>query len=223
MIKCHEVSKYYGEKTALDGLTFEQPKGEVLGLLGINGAGKSTLIKIILDLIRPDNGTVTLQTDMIGYMPELASMPETVSPLALLRFGWLLRCNEKQGAESSLEEINLSSEAWRKPIRQLSKGMRQRTALAFALIGMPPLLILDEPMSGLDAIGRLHLINILAARHEQGSTILICSHIVPDLVRLSQRVLLMGQGRVLDEFNILNHDMSEVVLLEKLLANRSMA
>lgn len=221
MINCKAISKYYAKKTALDNLSLYLKKGEIVGLLGINGAGKSTLIKIILGFLRPDAGKMILNVSSIGYMPEIASMPETISPLTFIQLALQLKQVETAQAEACLTEIGLVKEAWHKPIRQLSKGMRQRTALAFALAGTPQLLILDEPMSGLDAIGRLHLIDLLAQRHKQGTSILICSHIVPDLVRLTQRVILMGQGKILQEFSLTQHDFHEIDMLEKALIERN--
>ncbi|MDQ6975849.1 MAG: ABC transporter ATP-binding protein [Mariprofundaceae bacterium] len=218
MIQCHLVSKKYANKVALHDFSFQQHAGEIVGLLGVNGAGKSTLIKIILGLATPNHGTVAVNAKTVGYMPEIAAMPETVSPLTLLGFACSLRSQKKADAKMALEEMGLASEAWHKPIRQLSKGMRQRVGLAFALAGDPALLVFDEPMTGLDAIGRLHFIELLKKRNQQGTTILICSHIVPDLVRLSQRILLMNGGSIIDEFHIKKHDMGEVEVLEQALS-----
>jgi len=220
MIYCNNIHKNYAKHRALNGFSLHISTGEVVGLLGVNGAGKSTLIKIILGLTLPDTGDVTLNVPSVGYMPEIASMPETISPLAFIRFALCLRGAKKQDAEGCLKEIGLSDSAWHKPIRQLSKGMRQRTALAFALAGAPNFLILDEPMSGLDAIGRLHLIGLLQQRQKQGCGILICSHIVPDLVRLSHRVLLVGQGKVQEEFPLHDHNLAEIQMLESALSGK---
>jgi len=213
MIKCEKISKKYAKAVALDELSLHVQAGEVVGLLGVNGAGKSTLIKIILGFLQSDSGTVSVDAPSIGYMPEISSMPETISPLTFVRFALRLRSSDGS-AEACLAEIGLNKKAWNKPIRQLSKGMRQRAALAFSLAGSPQFLVLDEPMSGLDAVGRLHLIELLVKRHQQGVGILICSHIVPDLVRLCQRVILMHSGHILEEFNLVKHDLHEIALLE---------
>ncbi|MDQ6978825.1 MAG: ABC transporter ATP-binding protein [Mariprofundaceae bacterium] len=221
MIRCEEISKHYGATVALNVLSLHVANGEIVGLLGINGAGKSTLIKLILGFLQPDTGSVTLDTPSVGYMPEIASMPETISPLAFINLALRLRQADNQNAAACLTEIGLNKQAWNKPIRQLSKGMRQRTALAFALAGDSRLLIFDEPMSGLDALGRLHLIDLLSQRHQQGATILICSHIVPDLARLTQRVILMGQGQILEEFKLLQGDSGATERLESGLLTRA--
>jgi len=187
---------------------------ESVGLLGVNGAGKSTAIKSILGLIHTNHGTVDLPNSHIGYMPEIAHMPESITPLSFVRFALRIRQQPTVGAEAALKEIGLDASAWKKPIHQLSKGMRQRAGLAFALAGSPQWIVLDEPMTGLDAVGRLAFMNILKQRQQAGAAMLICSHIVPDLVRLSQRIIIMGHGRVLEEVVLSQRDMHEIESIE---------
>ena len=111
--------------------------------------------------------------------------------------------------------------AWSRPIGTYSKGMRQRAALAYALAGNPLWLVLDEPMSGLDAMGRKHILALLVKRKANGCGILICSHIAPDLVRLCDRVLIMANGEVRENVTIENHSMEETEYLENRLEHWS--
>ena len=215
-IQCKQLTKHYQNKIAVSQLSLSLRPGSITGLLGANGAGKSTLIRSILGLIQVDSGTVEkTEGSRIGYLPELAQLPPSLSAWALIRLALQLSSlKSKCNIEPILQTVRLAETHWHKPLGNLSKGMRQRAALAYAIAGNPQWLILDEPMSGLDAMGRKQFLDILLELNRQGTGILVCSHIVPDLVRLCDRVLLIHQGRIIDEVDIVQHNMDEAEVLE---------
>lgn len=215
MIIFQKVTKAYakelGEKchTALTDLSFSVHKGKTLGLIGANGAGKSTSIRLMMDFIRPDKGTIRIldrpasdlsQRNQIGYLPESASFPANLTVLDLLRFTGTT-CGlsselKKERSESLLNNLDLW-DARRKPLRSYSKGMQQRANFALALLNDPQLLILDEPMSGLDPMGRKKIIDLIHQLKEEGKTILFCSHILEDVDQLVDNILLLHKGKKL--------------------------
>lgn len=213
MITFHTVSKIYTKgitskpHTALADFSFTMQKGETLGLIGANGAGKSTTIKLVMDFIRPNGGTIQIFNQSprnpelrrnIGYLPELASFPANLTVLDLLRFTGNT-CNISKGIlhQRSQELLSLLDlwEVRRRPLRSYSKGMQQRANFAIALINDPELLILDEPMSGLDPMGRKKIIDLIAHLKNTGKTILFCSHILEDVSRLVDTILLLHKGK----------------------------
>lgn len=195
--------------TALHGLSFSVRPGETLGLIGANGAGKSTSIRLLMDFIRPDSGHITLfghgrhvpqLRQRMGYLPDVAMFPPSLTVLDLLRFaaqccglapGLLARRSQELLTTLDLWEVR------RRPLRKYSKGMQQRANFAVALINDPDLLILDEPMSGLDPIGRQKISDLIDRLKGQGKTILFCSHILYDVDRLVDNILLLHRGRSL--------------------------
>lgn len=194
---------------ALDGLSFELNAGRTLGLVGANGAGKSTSIRLLMDFIRPDKGTITVfgqspsvasLRQRIGYLPEVASFPANLTILDLLRYTartcGLSRTVLQQRSEMLLSELDLWTVRHRK-LRTYSKGMQQRANFTLALINEPQLLVLDEPMSGLDPLGRHKIIALIQQLKEQGKSILFCSHILDDVDKLVDDILLLHQGRKL--------------------------
>lgn len=219
------LSKQYGKKQALQLSQLSFDAGQITGLLGVNGAGKSTLLKCMLGLVAASGGSAERDDGnaYIGHLPEIAHLPNSISALQLVRHALRLKNGDPAMAEDHLGEIGLDSSAWTQPLRSYSKGMRQRAALAFALAGQPAWIILDEPMSGLDAVGRKQILRLLERYHQNGSGIIICSHIVPDLVRLCERVLIMAKGRVCEDVRIVEHSMAEAERLEASLEQWSMA
>ena len=204
-----------GEPAVAD-LSFEVPRGEVLALLGHNGAGKTTTLKAILGLVRPDAGEVLIggvdarlpqARARVGYLPEAPYFHENLDARELLDFfGKLLglpRGHRRERADACLEQVGMAEHAKRR-LRDCSKGMRQRIGLAQALLGEPELLILDEPQSGLDPLGRRQVRDILLEQRRRGVTILFSSHIVPDVEAVADRVLMLRRGR-LDGVEDLHH------------------
>jgi len=215
MIKFINIWKTYSQdlfvkKTnALQGLTFSLKQGKILGLIGANGAGKSTSIRLLMDFIRPDKGEIqifdhqpnifSIRKD-IGYLPETASFPSNLNIVNLLRFtGSTCHISKKtlqERSEKWLRKLDLW-EARKKPFRTFSKGMQQRANFVLALINDPKLLILDEPMSGLDPMGRNKIIQLIQQLKKEGKTILFCSHILEDVDRLVDDVLVLHKGKKL--------------------------
>jgi len=196
-------------QTALADLTFTVQKGETLGLIGANGAGKSTSIRLLMDFIRPDTGTIRLFNAsprapqlrrQIGYLPETANFPANLTVVDLLRFTGVTCAVPKDILQQRSQELLTLLDLWevrRRPLRSYSKGMQQRANFAIALINDPELLILDEPMSGLDPMGRKKIIDLISQLKEAGKTILFCSHILEDVDRLVDSVLLLHKGKKL--------------------------
>lgn len=225
MIIFQTVSKTYSKEigiqanAALVDVSFSLDKGETLGLIGANGAGKSTAIKLLMDFIRPNAGSIAIlgQTQaqhsirrQIGYLPETANFPSNLTVLDMLRFTGKT-CNMTKQAVSVASEKWLCRlglwEARKRPLRNYSKGMQQRANFAIALLNDPELLILDEPMSGLDPIGRADILALISDLKSQGRSILFCSHILEDVDRLVDRVLVLHKGQKL--FDGLPHSLAE--------------
>jgi len=217
MIAFALVSKTYAQEiaakahTALRDVSFSLAQGETLGLVGANGAGKSTCIKLLLDFIRPDSGTITLLgaspkdpavRRRIGYLPETANFPANLTVLDMLAFtGRTCQLNKaaiREASEKWLRRLGLWEDR-KRPLRDFSKGMQQRANFAIALLAEPELLILDEPMSGLDPIGRADILALIADLKNQGRSILFCSHILEDVDRLADRVLILHKSRKIFE------------------------
>lgn len=212
MLEFNAVTKSYprelgkAPQPAVEDVSFSLGQGKTLGLIGANGAGKSTSIKLIMDFIRPDKGTIRirgnppqdhLSRQRIGYLPEVPSFPPELTVLDLLRFTGLTcnlsRKNLAADSEKWLTTLALW-EARHKPLRSYSKGMQQRASFAIALIANPDMLILDEPMSGLDPIGRADVIALIRQLRHEGKTILFCSHILDDVDRLADDILVLHKG-----------------------------
>ncbi|MFH0782009.1 MAG: ABC transporter ATP-binding protein [Pseudomonadota bacterium] len=215
MINFQTVSKAYTKEIgtpihmALDDLSFSLEQGKTIGLIGANGAGKSTAIKLLMDFIRPNKGTIRLfqaspdtpqLRRRIGYLPEVANFPANLCVLDLLRFTaescGIAKDLLKQRSQELLNMLDLWG-ARRRPLRTYSKGMQQRANFAIALINDPELLILDEPMSGLDPMGRKKIIDLIYQLKESNKTLLFCSHILEDVDRLVDNVLLLHKGKKL--------------------------
>ena len=191
--------------TALHELSFTVHRGEVFGIIGPNGAGKSTTLKILMGFIRADRGSVrlfeqpptaALVHQRVGYLPENPCLYENLTIMDHLHFA--ARTTRYPGLVAARIEALLAlvdlSHAARLPIRRFSKGMTQRAALAYALFHEPELLILDEPMSGLDPLGRQLVVDIIRDYHAKGNTILFCSHILSDVERICDRIAIMNKG-----------------------------
>lgn len=196
---------------ALLGLDLEVPQGQVLGLLGPNGAGKSTTIKLLLNLIRPSGGTARLfglqpaaaaARRRVGYLPENPAPYEYLTGREFVTFAAQLaglpgdRLEARVGAV--IEQVGMARAA-ALPIRKYSKGMIQRITLAQSLVGEPELLILDEPTSGLDVLGRQLVRDIILAERKRGTTVVLCSHIIPDVEALADRVVVLIGGRLVKD------------------------
>lgn len=205
----------------LRGVNLEVRKGDIYGFLGPNAAGKTTTIKSITGLIMPDSGEITIggerNTSMaakrkVGFMPEQPGFYNHLSGKELMRFYADLLAIPRNKSEDLikmiLDDVGLAGHASLK-IRNYSKGMLQRLALAQALINDPELLILDEPMSGLDPIGRRDFKDIIFKLKERGTTIFFSSHIIPDVESLCDRVAILISGKIRAEGKV-----KEIVAME---------
>ena len=209
MIEVKNVTKKYGNFTAVDNITFNVKDGEVVGLLGQNGAGKSTTMNMITGFIEPTEGTIIINgydimkkslkaKKQIGYMPENVplypelTVKEFVSYMAELKL--VGRKERKQEVESVIKETGLE-EVKNKLIRNLSRGYKQRVSMAGALVGNPEVLILDEPTVGLDPkqiIEIRNLIKNLGKKH----TVILSSHILSEISQICERVIILNKGKI---------------------------
>ncbi len=217
-ITCNSLKKHYAGNATLRDVSLHMESNAITGLLGSNGAGKSTLIKSLLGLIYPDSGDIDgLTGKKIGYLPEMVSLPKSSSAWQLVQLALSLK-GESSDAASLLKMVGINNAKWHHPLRTFSKGMRQRVALAYAFAGNPDWIILDEPMSGLDALGRRETLEIIKQAHQRGTGILICSHIVPDLVRICNTILVMSAGVIVKTHKVQQHSMQEASELEDCLS-----
>ena len=197
---------------AVSDLSLEVASGEVYGLVGPNGAGKSSTIRMLLGLSRPKSGSVHIKgrpagdreiLKQIGYLPENPYLYDNLSLRNMLDFcarvSGLDGNSRKRRVDTLLEKLGMAS-VQNRPMRTYSKGMLQRAGICFALLHDPAIVILDEPMSGLDPIGRKHVFDIVMELKQQGKTIFFCSHILSDVERLCDRIGMLHQGRLVRTF-----------------------
>ncbi|HTO95660.1 MAG TPA: ABC transporter ATP-binding protein [Myxococcales bacterium] len=195
---------------AVESLSFEVRSGEVFGLLGPNGAGKTTTIKVLMGFVKPTSGNAFIGGERagtvasrrnLGYLPENPALYEFLRGDEYLvfagRLAGLSRAEARRQAGALLERVGLAGRADR-PIRKFSKGMVQRLALAQALIGDPRIVILDEPMSGLDPIGRKDVRDLILQLRDEGRTVLFSTHILSDVEAICDRVGILVEGRLTD-------------------------
>ncbi len=196
------------KRVALDGMELEVRSGEIYGFLGPNGAGKTTSIKVLTSLLRPDSGKALLfglppwqpqARRRIGFLPESPVFYEHLTGREYLHFAGALAGVERGKLNARADEllglVGLTR-AGDLQIRRYSKGMTQRVGLAQALIHDPDLVILDEPMSGLDPMGRADVRDIMLRLKEQGKTVFFSTHIIPDVEAICDRVGIVNKGRL---------------------------
>ncbi|MCF7669073.1 MAG: ABC transporter ATP-binding protein [Verrucomicrobia bacterium] len=209
VIEAKELSRWYGIVMGLNHVSFDIGGG-LTGLVGPNGAGKSTLIQIITGQIQPSSGSLTVFGERpwnnpsvlrrIGYCPESTAVARDLRPFEWLRglgmiSGWSSK-DSAASAERVLEMVRLPRVHWNKRLAQYSKGMRQRVKLAQALLHEPELLVLDEPLNGLDPMGRQEMGRLFKDLCSQGVSIVISSHILEELESLCKWFLMLNWGRV---------------------------
>ena len=205
MLAIREVEKSYGSWKALAGVSLVVAAGEAVLLVGRNGAGKTTLLRIATGFLDPDAGAVTIDgigmaTDRaraqakLGYLPEQAPAPHELTVTDHLRLRARLKGLREDAVARAIAQADIADVA-KRPIGVLSKGYRQRVGLADALLGEPPLLILDEPTSGMDPVQTKALCEHLVAA-AKARAVLVSSHAVADLEPLAQRVVVIHKGRV---------------------------
>ncbi|MCB8984152.1 MAG: ABC transporter ATP-binding protein [Ardenticatenaceae bacterium] len=202
MIEISNVTKRYYTLTALNSVSFQVPQGEVLGLLGPNGAGKTTLFKLIAGILTPTAGKIRPSGDIwpkIGYKPERLLFPNHLRVNEYLQqvahLSNIPASQSKRVVQESLERVNLQNAA-NKKIKECSKGMRQRLAMAQILIGDPPLLLLDEPSNGLDPTGQAEIHECIQALHETGKTIIMSTHHLQEVTEVCTHLVILNHGQV---------------------------
>lgn len=202
MISVQNITKRYYSLVAVDDVSFNVAKGQVLGILGPNGAGKTTLFKVIAGFLNPDAGVIKPRGGRwpaIGYKPERLLFPRRMRVANYLRMvGRLsnLRGGQLESAVADvLHQVKLE-EVQERRIGDCSKGMRQRLSLAQSMLGNPPLLLLDEPSNGLDPEGQADISNIIEQRRARGQTVIMNSHQLPEVTRVCTHLIILKQGRV---------------------------
>jgi ABC-2 type transport system ATP-binding protein len=196
---------------AVKGVSFSVQEGEVFGLLGPNGAGKTTIMKMLLGFIRPTAGSAQVAgyeagspeaRRRFGYLPENPSLYEFLKGDELLillgKLSGLSGHDAKKRAVQLLEVVGLTGRGTDRPIRRFSKGMVQRLAIAQSLITDPPIVLFDEPMSGLDPVGRKDVRDLIFSLREQGKTVFFSTHILSDVEAICDRVGIISDGRLTD-------------------------
>ncbi len=209
MIRADDLTKRFGPLVAVDGLSFEIGRGEVVGLLGPNGAGKTTTLRMLTGYLPPSRGSVSVAgldvlrdslavRRRLGYLPESVPLYGEMRVAEMLDFqGRLHRLERARRRERSglvLERVGLTARAGQR-IDQLSKGLRQRVGLAVALLADPDVLILDEPTSGLDPLQRMKVRELIRELARE-RTVLVSSHILPEVEAVCDRVLILHRGQL---------------------------
>jgi ABC-2 type transport system ATP-binding protein len=210
LTKDYEVGFWRKRKVrALDGLTLSIDPGQIFGFLGANGAGKTTTLKLLMRLIFPSAGSARIlghdiqdvsMHERIGYLPENPYFYDYLTAREFLDycaeiFGYPATARRKRAADL-LARVKLDEKRWDTQLRKFSKGMLQRVGLAQSLINDPEIVFLDEPMSGLDPVGRREVRDLIAALREEGKTVFMCSHILSDIEVLCDRVAILKRGKL---------------------------
>ena len=194
---------------ALDGLSLSIDGGQIFGFLGANGAGKTTTLKLLMRLIFPTTGSARIlghdiqdvrMHQRIGYLPENPYFYDYLTAREFLDycaqiFGFPAAVRKKRAADL-LARVMLDEKRWDTQLRKFSKGMLQRVGLAQSLVNDPEIVFLDEPMSGLDPVGRREVRDLIAALRDEGKTVFMCSHILSDIEVLCDRVAILKRGRL---------------------------
>jgi ABC-2 type transport system ATP-binding protein len=214
LVTADHLSKWYGQVIGLNDVSVSVPSG-ITGLLGPNGAGKSTFMKLVTGQLRPSKGAITVLGEpiwgnpklffRIGFCPEQDSFYERMTGLewvtALVRLNGYSESQADAAAKEALEQVDLMPAA-NKKIGAYSKGMRQRVKLAQALVHDPELLILDEPLTGMDPLMRRRTIRLIKDWAKAGKSILVSSHILHEIEAMTSNILLINNGRILAEGNV---------------------
>jgi ABC-2 type transport system ATP-binding protein len=212
-IQVQNLRKVYGNKAAVDGLTFTVPRGCFFGFLGPNGAGKTTTIKMLMGLAVPTSGLIELLglpmparaldiKQLIGLVPDESLLFDHLTGGEFIEFvGRIYGLDRGVARERALELMELFelSGSQRKLIAEYSKGMRKRVAMAAALIHRPQLYLMDEPFEGVDAVGARLMKDILLEQVRHGATIFLTSHVLEVVERLCDRVAIINEGKLVQE------------------------
>jgi len=211
-LEVNDLVKHFGNKIVLDGIDFDLKSGEVFGLVGLNGVGKTTLIKIILDLLKADSGEVKIldvpsilsnSRERLRYLPENFRVSSMLKGMEFLKiFNGFSKTSEDIPAKLESEAFELADilalnrNDLKLKVSKYSKGMVQKLGLISAFLGNPKVVILDEPMSGLDPRARIHLKNLLINSKRRGQTIFFSSHILSDIDEMCDRIGILHDGKM---------------------------
>jgi ABC-2 type transport system ATP-binding protein len=197
------VTKVYGDRVAVDDVSFGVERGEIFGLLGPNGAGKSSLLRMVMDILRPDSGGIRVLDgaglrDRVAYLPEERGLYQRRRVVDVLRYfgelkGLATDLAERRAREW-LDRLGLLPSATRR-MRELSKGMQQKVQLAAILMTGPELMVLDEPFEGLDPVNRVAVVDLVQDAAARGAAVVLSSHRMDQVEALCRRVLLLDRGR----------------------------
>lgn len=208
ILEIENLTKYFGDKCALDNVSFKVEKGSICGLLGPNGAGKTTLLRIINGIMVSDSGEVRIKGEkaslntsrMIGYMPEERGLYDNMRVDDQIIYFGLLHGGDKRKLSRVMNEylsfFNLTSDRHRK-VKELSKGNQQKVQIISTLVHDPDLIILDEPFSGFDPINGALLQQLIAHLQDQGTTIMLSSHNMPAIEDMCSDIALINKGSLL--------------------------
>jgi len=219
VIQVEKVTKWFGDVVAVSEISFTLGLG-VTALLGPNGAGKSTMLRLLCGLTRPSQGTVRVLGEKphdnpglyrrIGLVPQQEAMFESMSGRRFVELAATLHGlpSPREAAERALGVVELDPND-KRPVRAYSKGMRQRVKVAQAIVHDPEVVVLDEPLEGLDPRQRLHLINLFRRLGDEGRCVLVSSHVLDEVERFGSRVLVLSNGRMAAEGDF--HDIRELM------------
>ena len=214
VVVADNCSKWYGHVLGISDVSWRL-RGGIIGLLGPNGAGKSTLMKMMAGLLRPSRGTLSVYgaspfedvavRRRIGYAPEHEKTWDELTALELVtvmaRLAGVPGADAGRAAEAAIEQVGMTS-AMHRRVRGFSKGMRQRTKLATAIAHDPDLLLLDEPLTGVDPVARMDIVERIRALGDRGKTIVVSSHVLYEIEALTSEIVVIYRGQVLAEGNI---------------------
>jgi ABC-2 type transport system ATP-binding protein len=207
VIEVNQISKSFGSMKAVDDVSFSVERGEIFGLLGPNGAGKTTSIRIMLDIYKPDSGTVSLlggavnedTKKRIGYLPEerglYQDIPLETCLLYLASLKGISRPEARERLQQYLERFDLAQYR-KKKVKELSKGMQQKAQLIATLIHQPDLIFIDEPFTALDPVNTQMVKDIFRQERERGVTIVMCTHQMHQVEALCDRIALINRGQL---------------------------
>ena len=206
VIDVRDVSKQFRDTVVLDHVNFQVEQGEIVGIVGRNGSGKTVLLKLICGLLQPTSGTVTVHGEQLGKKRDFPAdtgvlietpefLPYQTAYKSLYALSLIRKKTGKEEIKAVLRQVGLDPES-RKPVGKYSLGMRQRLGIAQALLDQPKLLLLDEPMNGLDSAGAEELRQLFRSLREQGTTIVLATHIKEDIEGLCEQVYRIENGRL---------------------------
>jgi len=208
MIEVQGLTRRYGPTLAIDSLTFDVEAGQLVGFLGKNGAGKTTTMRILAGSLAASDGVARIaghEVDaepravkaLVGYLPEVPPLYTDMTARAYLRYAARLKgvSDVRAAVERTIERVGLGDNA-RRTIGKLSKGYRQRVGIAQAIVHQPKVLILDEPLSGLDPAQRKEIRDLVAELARGETTVLLSTHVLPEIEAICDRVIVLDEGRL---------------------------